>query len=139
MAAMFDNLFGHTSIPLLSRAAQFTQARHQTILSNIANATTPGYRAQEIREAEFEEQLREAVERGGATPLRSTEHQRVGADGRIEFQPAAAPGLPGPDGNTVNLEHEIVALIRNTMRHNVTMELMRKQFSLIDVAIRERV
>ena len=132
MAPMFENLFDHTSIPLLNQVSAFTQARHRLILSNIANAETPGYRAQDLPEAAFNQKLREAVAA-----------QARGADGalaqRLDLDPKPSGGPPGPDGNTVNLETEMIGLIQNTLRHNTALELMRKQFALIETAIRERV
>ena len=143
---MFERLFENTVIPLLSRVVSFTQARHRTIVSNIANADTPGYQTQDVAESEFERQLREAAEAQERQPardfrLRSSAHNRVMRDGRVVFEPvpSADAGAPDSQGNNVNLEREIVALIENTMRHNTALELMRKQFSLIEVAIRERV
>jgi len=152
---IFDRLFGNTVIPLLQHVTSFTGARHRTILSNIANADTPGYRAQDVAGAEFERQLREAAEawqcgRTDAFRLRSGTHNRVTAvgrssssatDGRVTFETVPSPdaGPPGPNGNNVDLERQTVALIRNTLRHNMALELMRKQFDLIEMAIRERI
>lgn len=146
MAEMFERLFGNTMIPVLSQVAAFTQARHRAILSNIANADTPGYRARDVAELEFHRQLRQAAATrrrrpAGGFGLRSSTHNRVTRDGRILFEPVPSPdaGPPGPNGNNVNLERQIVALTKNTVRHNAALALMRRQFALIEAVIRERI
>lgn len=143
---MLERLFAGTAIPVLEQAAQFTAARHRAILSNIANADTPGYRARDLDEAAFREQLREAAEAQAQRPaegfrLSSSSNVSTRSDGHTVFETIPSPdaGPPGPDGNNVDIEREVIALIRNTLQHKTALELLRKQFALIETAIRERV
>lgn len=143
---MFDSLLDNTSVPLLLEVTRFASARHRAILSNVANAETPGYVTQDVSASEFRRQLQEASEARDRRPaeglaFRDSAHNRVDSDGRLRFTAFAAPdaGPARPDGNNVNLEREMVALTRNTMLNNVTLELLRKQFATIRAAISERV
>jgi hypothetical protein len=43
------NLFGKTEIPNLEKALDAYSLRHKAIASNIANATTPGYKKVEVK------------------------------------------------------------------------------------------
>ena len=133
---LFDALFDNTVIPLLEQVTAFTGARHRVLLSNIANAATPGYRARDLSEKDFQRLLRDAVEAWRRDPGKGFNLRNDDA-----FHVAAAPdaGPPGPDGNNVDLERQTVHLIENTLRHNTALELMRKQFALIQTALRERI
>lgn len=131
---MFESLLNSTVIPLLNQVTQFTSARHEVIVQNIANADTPGYRARDVDQAAFERRLKEAVEaRDRGRPL---EWNGLTA---LKTTPSPHAGPMKANGNTVSIENEMAALMRNTTRHNAALALLRQQFALIETAIRERV
>lgn len=59
--------------------------------NNIANANTPGYRAGHVP---FETALADALQRGEPASAR--------------FESVASPSMVGPDGNSVDLETELI-------------------------------
>src|ERR1035441_3259744 len=61
------------SSPILERALSFTEQRHQVILANIANASTPGYVQQDVPVTKFQKALQDALDR-----------QRQSSDGAFE-------------------------------------------------------
>ncbi|MBI2308412.1 MAG: flagellar biosynthesis protein FlgB [Rhodocyclales bacterium] len=96
--------------------------RHAAIASNIANATTPGYRPQKVS---FEDELAAAAGGSAAT---------------IAQLPAAtvvseAP-RPGLDARAV-LDNEVVQLNRNVLQYQALIRGIEKYTATIGTAINE--
>src|SRR5271165_7171358 len=98
----------------LGRFLSYLAQRQEVIASNIANADTPGYKARDVEmPSDFSAALQEAA---GAV---------------IE-----APGLPSRnDGNSVNIDREARLLAENTIRFNLTTQIIRSQLKDIRSAI----
>ena len=90
---------------LLERVLAHHTRRHSALASNIANASTPGYRA-------FDVVLRERLTGDAPSPRDS---RRVESD--------AAPRL---DGNNVSLEEQFVKLAENRTMYQAAFELYDK-------------
>jgi flagellar basal-body rod protein FlgB len=109
-------------VGLLESGIRAEETRQRTIASNIANLETPGYRRLDVR---FEELLAKA--------LRSRH-----ADGPGDVEPEVFESTGSPiqaNGNNVNLEMEIGAMLKNTARQTAFVRLLRKKFSQIESAI----
>lgn len=139
-------------IPIL--AAMKQQMKHlfaeRTVISeNVANADTPGYRAQALPAPDFsklvedlEAARREAREGMGARGAGRTAMQGTRA-GHISA--AAGGGLSrpedldayeeNPDGNAVSLEHEMIRAADNQMAYDLTTQLYRKNLGLMKIAL----
>ena len=59
---MLSSLFQSSTIPVLERVVNFTEARHGVLAGNIANLDTPGYKTRDLSPETFQEQLKEAIE-----------------------------------------------------------------------------
>jgi flagellar basal-body rod protein FlgB len=100
----------------LGRFLSYLSQRQEVIASNIANADTPGYKTRDVEmpsdfSAAFD-QARNAV---------------------IE-----APGLPSRnDGNSVNMDREARLLAENTLKFNLTSQIVRSRLKDIRSAIEE--
>ncbi len=123
--------------PVLERAIDLHAQRHHLIVSNLANADTPGYRAVKLP---FEDVLREMVRRHGDPPLRTTQPRHLGGTGSGQGR---APEVvvdtagAGRDGNTVNSDQELVDLSVNQVQYNASVEVLTRMFKLLDYAIDE--
>ena len=97
----------------LGRFLSYLSQRQEVIASNIANADTPGYTARDVAEpSDFSTALQAAV--------------------------VEAPGLPSRnDGNSVNIDREARLLAENTIRFNLTTQILRSQLKDIRSAIDE--
>ena len=73
MSGIFSGLFGQGTLAGLERSVEYTTARHQALVSNVANADTPGYRRRDVDGAEFHRVLSRAYDR---------DDRRVGDQGR---------------------------------------------------------
>ncbi len=136
---MLDGLLQTNTVPLLEQVVNFSQARHNLLAGNIANLDTPGYKAADLDTAQFEDQLRsmwEAQKMGSASAAES-------ANGFAELRKPGQHGLEWGnlvrhDEGDVNLEHQIAALSKNQMQHNLALTIMTSQFRLLQAAITER-
>ncbi len=109
-------------IGLLETGIRAEETRQRTIASNIANLDTPGYRRLDVR---FEELLTKA--------LRSRHAATADGIKPEVFEPAGSPIKP--NGNNVNMEMEIGAMLKNASRQTAFIRLLRKKFSQMENAI----
>jgi len=95
-------------------------ARHQLVVSNMANIDTPGYHTQDI---DFHSELRRAMDTNGPG-LAPVVH--------------SVPGLmQRPDGNDVNLDREGLLLAETQMQYQIGVQVMKSEFHRLLSAINE--
>ncbi len=145
-----DAVIAADSLPTLQAAARFSAQRHQIILSNIANLTTPGYQTRDVSVRDFQAQLAEAVERkragGPMSPLemKSTDEVRVTpgagpAPTSFTLNPSPVPGnVMFHDRNNRDLERAMQDLSENAAAFRLATDLLKNRVALIEAAIRER-
>lgn len=99
-------IFGDT-LGIVESQLRFRLARQSVLATNVANADTPGYRRTELR---FDQVLEKV-----ARPLDRTQpgHTAGDAASRPGWRLEVERGNTGPDGNSVNLDREIIELNRN--------------------------
>ncbi len=127
-----EQLINRDSAPVLEQVIRFTSARHKLITENIANVDTPGYRQKDLLVDRFHATLRARLQerdRSGNTKL-------DGLDIRPE-NPTA--GILFHDRNNRSMEQLATDLAKNAMMHNMAIELLRKQYQQLDMALRERI
>jgi flagellar basal-body rod protein FlgB len=107
---------------LLADMIQGTSARHRVLASNLANAETPGYQAQDVT---FSAAL-ESARAGAAGPLVTM---------RLEAEPGVAVRQ---DGNTVDLDRQMVKLAQNTGWHNTMLQILNSRLAVMRQAIQNR-
>ncbi len=100
----------------LDRYMSLLEARQKLVVSNVANADTPGYKTQDL---DFASEFQNAL-RGGAV------------------HPVTVTGLPVKnDGNNVSLDREARLLAENAIRFNLASNLARARIRMIKSAIQE--
>jgi flagellar basal-body rod protein FlgB len=129
-----SDLFDKTT-RALGASANLRQTRHNVISSNIANAETPGYQAKKL---EFEDSLSRALRVEEALAQgHEPGHIQVGG-GPIAKAKADIfedpDGVPGNDGNTVNLEKEMSALAENSIMYKAAVQLINKKIAALRYA-----
>lgn len=142
-----DGLFNQGSMPVLERLAQFTGRRQRVIADNIANLSTPGYRTTDLDPAAFQATLRRAIDerrasgQAAARPFMPADTQQVKfTPDNLEVAPAPSrDGILFHDRNDRDLDRMMQRLAENTMTHNMAIELLRNQFSILRTAISQRV
>lgn len=133
MAMFIERLLDQGPAPLLEQMLRFTAARHKLIAENVVNADTPGYRQKDLSVEKFQAMLRERVEsaEGNAGP---GEFNNVA--GEVE---TPRRGILFHDGNNRSMEQLMADQAKNAMMHNLAVELLRKQFQAMEMALKERV
>lgn len=112
-----DALFG-----VHGKALQLRSQRLELLASNIANASTPGYKARDI---DFEAALRDATDR-----KESVAQAMNGAMGyRIPLQPSL-------DGNTVELSTEQTLFAENAVKYQTTLSFLEGRLNTINRALK---
>jgi flagellar basal-body rod protein FlgB len=140
-------MFDSGTMPTLERMIQFTGQRHQLIAHNIANLDTPYFKPVDLNPEAFQHQLADAIDRRRNRPnpnkaplqLRGTDQVRVQRNGQLEFQPEQTnEGILFHDRNNRDLERIMQDMVENTLTHRASVELLKSEFDLLELAIRER-
>jgi flagellar basal-body rod protein FlgB len=121
------SLFATPGIQSLSLALDEASLRQQAISSNIANVNTPGFKRLDINPS-FESAFSNAL-----TELGQGETPGDMPAGTITT--AAAQGPARPDGNTVQIEQEMLGLAQNSARYEFASEMLANSFHGMKAAI----
>ncbi len=111
---------GDSTMQVIEYALKALEQRAQVVANNVANSETPGFRAERLS---FEGELRRAVDDGS--------FDRIGS-----ATISQAPGAADPTGNTVNLENEVVEMMRNNLLQQAMVEAFNFKSGLMRSAIR---
>ena len=122
---MIEALFNDPSYLAGKKTLDAIAVRQQAIASNIANLETPGYRRVDLSTS-FNTELDRACASGDPRQIES-------------IKPTIAPdtsAVPnGRDGNTVNLEQEMMILNQNMLAHTVQSQLISDTLIKLRLAI----
>jgi flagellar basal-body rod protein FlgB len=126
-------LINQGNAPLLERWVQFGAQRHRLIAENVVNISTPGYRQKDLSPEAFQQMLAQrAADRREAGP------GQVGFDDiRAEVE-EAENGVLFHDGQTRSMERLQTDLAKNALMHNLAIELLRKQFQSMEMALKDK-
>jgi flagellar basal-body rod protein FlgB len=113
-------------INLIEKALNIRSSYHKVISGNIANVETPGYKEKDI---DFSKEIDRAIH--------SDVNSSMIGSGIDVTEGPNNDGLPGMDGNTVNVENQIVKLTENQVMFHSLVQVITKQFSMMKYAIRE--
>lgn len=133
------DMFG-TSLQLLQNGMSAALLRQRTMAHNLANADTPGYKANRVS---FEDRLQQALTRGAGLQGQTSDPRHL---------PIGEPGDPAqvapevsvdrlhagrPDGNNVDLEVESAAIAGNDIWYSAMSRLANDEFHRLQFAISE--
>jgi len=135
MNRLFDKHF-----TLLGKSLDFRFMRQNMLAANVANAETPGYKAQDLV---FEKALGTAMHAHEPGPLRVTNARHL--DGRIatplegvkpEVIRAGNP-VAALDQNSVDVEREMAKVAENQVAYETLTQILSNKFRGLRLAIRE--
>jgi len=122
------NLLSDVTSQALAAALRGAAARHKALADNIANVDTPGFIRKEV---DFEEALGLALQRARRAPQRAAE-----LISSLSPRPRRDRSLPArADGNNVDIDREMVALARNSLRYHAANEGLAARIRLLRSAI----
>lgn len=125
---MIEALFNQTNYVAAKRLLDATVLRHEAIASNLANVETPHYKRLDVAPG-FQAELRHAIA--------ARDGERLAA-----MRPALAEDTQATarrrDGNTVNLETELMRLNQNYLEHSLETQLLTGSLLRLRLAITGR-
>ena len=138
-----DLLFSRTVIPDLEKSMDVYSLRQKVLSNNIANAMTPGFRAEKVS---FEEEYRRSLQpsqvrlRGTVTHER---HMRIpepeNTFSKIHPQVEFRGNRMNDTGlNDVDIDQEMAEMAENALRYEMSTKLVNKRFANIKSAVRGR-
>jgi len=111
---------------LARKLMDLTALRQEAIASNIANAETPGYRRIDVS-PDFASQLKAQV--GAGAPVAQLD----------SLQPSLVEDAQArtvrPDGNSVDLEHELLTMNKNSVEYGFLTEIASTNIKQLKMAI----
>lgn len=125
---MIEGLFNQTNYVAAKKMLDATALRHEAIASNLANLETPHYKRIDVAPT-FASELQQAVA--------SKEPAKIG---NLQPQLAVDPTAVATrkDGNTVQLEAELLKLNQNFMEHQLETQLVSGALLKLRLAITGR-
>lgn len=120
-------------VAALGRHMTRAVARETVAASNLANVDTPGYRA---REVDFEDALQREL--GMTLPLAATSDSHQTLTRPVSTAVRETAGVPmRRDGNTVQLDKEMLSLTRAAGDFSAAQTALAAKFRLVRYAINE--
>jgi flagellar basal-body rod protein FlgB len=126
-----------TSVPLLKRMLDLSAFRNKLIASNVANATTPGYKARSI---DFNSELKKAMV-PPRLKIEQTDPRHMPLKGASNSAPdveLAEPTVESNGINSVNIDSEMANLAQNSLTFELGAKLAGSKFKALKGAIRGR-
>jgi len=124
---MIDALFNQTNYVAAKKMLDATALRHEAIASNLANIETPGYQRLDVNPS-FAVELSQA--------MNSNSSQIANLQPALVSDTSAIAN--GRDGNTVQLEKELISLNQNSIAHALETQLLTGQLLRLRLAITGR-
>ncbi len=122
---MIEALFNQTNYVAAKKGLDVIELRQLAIAGNINNLETPGYKRMDVAPA-FSAELERACA--------ARDPQAIAA-----LRPALATDASaiasGPDGNTVNLESELIQMNKNNLAHALETQLVTGSLLRLKLAI----
>jgi len=122
---MIDALFNDPNYLAGKKTLDAVVARQEAIATNIANLETPGYRRVDLAPS-FKAELERACAAGNAQQIAAL---------KPSITPDSNAVASSRDGNTVNLENEMLQLNQNMLAHAVETQLLSYSLMKLKLAI----
>ncbi len=129
-----ERMLNDGNAPLLEQMLRFTTERHKLLAEDVVNVSTPGFRQKDLSVEKFQRLLSERLETRDRSPRGTVGFEDIGADVENPTR-----NILFHDGNNRSMEQLMSDEAKNAMMHNMVIELLRKQFSELESALRERV
>lgn len=135
---MAINIFGPT-ISMLEKVLDFRSLRHTITAANIANADTPHYKSVHVN---FEDELEKALPPDdNRLKVKTTNENHFPRQIDVSQLSATIGIEPGTseraDGNTVDLDHEIVKMSKNQLMYSALSQAVGRKLRGLMSAIKE--
>lgn len=123
---MIDPIFQTDNYQLARKLLDAAVLRQEAVATNIANAETPGFRRLDVA-PDFAVQLKSRMAAGDFAQTASSIRPQLAVD-----QTARSVR---PDGNTVEIERELLVMNRNAVEHDFLTEIVTNNIKQLKLAI----
>jgi flagellar basal-body rod protein FlgB len=129
-----DRLLNQGSSPVLEQLLRFTDARQRLLGEDIVNASTPNFIQKDLSLEQFQALLAQKVK-----------HQNDDGPGSANFEDIESEiqhpqrGMLFHDGNNRSMDQLMSEQAKNALMHSMAVELLRQQYTTMEMALRERV
>jgi flagellar basal-body rod protein FlgB len=127
-----DRLLNQGNAPSLEQWLKFTDARQELLAQDVVNASTPNYVQQDLSVDGFQKQLVEKQEEAQAASPGAVDFNNIAMDVQHPNH------LLFHDGNNRSMEQLMTDQAKNALMHNLAVELLRRQFATLDMALKEK-
>ena len=129
-----ENLLNQGNSPLLEQTLRFTEARQRLLSEDVANVDTPNYLQKDLDVAGFQRMLSDRAEARNNAPPGAVDFSDINSEvqnphGTLLYH----------DRNNRSMEQLMSDNAKNALFHNMIVELLRKQYAAMDMALKERV
>ena len=131
MSDILDNYFG-----IHAQALSIWSRRAELLASNIANADTPNYKAQDLNFKSVLAQT-ETDSATGMTKTNAAHINQMSVAGLNLTTQYRVPLQPSLDGNTVDSQIEHSLFSENSVRHQISMHFLSNRISGLIKTLRE--
>jgi flagellar basal-body rod protein FlgB len=128
-----DRLLNQDASPVLEQMLHFTESRQQLLTDDVANASTPGYQQKDLSVDKFQQMLSDRLQEADKASPGSVGYDDIQAE--VEHP---HPGILFHDGNNRSMEQLMTDNAKNALLHNMVVELLRQQYQMMDMALKEQ-
>lgn len=125
---MIDALFSQPNYAAMKKMLDATALQHQAIAANLANVENPGYKRVDVA-PDFAAQLKQALASGDTAQIQNLQPT-------LTLDANAIANTK--DGNTVQLEKELMKMNQNTVAHALETQIVTGQLLRLRLAITGR-
>ena len=126
---MIDPIFQSDNYQLARKLLDAAVLRHEAVATNVANAETPGFRRLDVS-PDFAVQLKAQMAQG--------DFARNAASIRPQVAEDQSARSVRPDGNTVEIERELMVMNRNMVEHDFLTQIVSNNIKHLKLAITGR-
>ena len=126
-----DRLLNQGAEPMLEETLRFSEARGRLIAENVANISTPGFKQKDLSLDKFQHLLADRAAQAEQSSPGSVAFDDIGLDSENTHR-----GILFHDGQNRSMEGLMSDMAKNALMHNLAIELLRRQFQTLEMAIK---
>lgn len=128
-----------TLFKLMDAKLAYATQRQGVLANNIANANTPGYKSFDVKAPDFKALMQEdaPINKAGDLELTNAKHIPLqsmdGVSAKADIDKTAYE--VSPDGNSVDVEEQMMKASRNNTEASIVTSLYAKQLAFLKMAV----
>lgn len=138
---MFNNTTFGKSLDVLQRTMDVSLLRREVIANNIANAETPNFKRTDVT---FESTLTKALasENQNSFKMKMTDERHIPAGRTVDYRTVKPRRVldfttqSDSNGNNVDIEVEMMDVVKNQMRYQLLTQSVSKLFQKINMVVK---